>query len=301
MIGSNLTWRHKAVTQSGIQIFDVKLFDQSRKREIRCRHYVPSAKGPWPLVIVSHGTGGSDESYAYLGEALARAGFLAVHPNHPGSDKAVLKTVRFSQNQQAILEASLDPQNWRDRPADITFLLDQWAEAERQIPEIRGKVDLSRIAVVGHSMGAYTALALAGAAITFPQGKKSFTDSRIQSIVAISPAGPGQIFDMESFRTVQRPVLCITGSKDEGLRGEPPSWRVEGFEALPLGRKDLAFIEGATHLSFVDAMPFNDLPYVRDITSRATVAFLDAHLRGDDRDLMALRRGVEKNVKWRRQ
>ena len=49
---------------------------------------------------------------------------------------------------------------------------------------------------------------------------------------------------------------------------------------MPPGDKYLAFIEGATHLSFVDAMPFNDLPYVRDLTAIVTVAFLDAYLKG---------------------
>ena len=108
----------------------------------------PVSEGKFPLVVLSHGSGGNRASQGWLAVELARQGAVVVAFNHPGS------TTGDSKPDQTI-------KIW-ERPQDIRFVLDQLL--------VHGKfskhLDKSRIAVIGHSLGGYTALALAGAKVS---------------------------------------------------------------------------------------------------------------------------------------
>src|ERR1044071_3671029 len=67
------------------------LRDASRNRDVPVKIYYPRSKDPqekFPVIVFSHGAGGSKDGYAYLGETWAQAGYVCVHPEHFGSDKA---------------------------------------------------------------------------------------------------------------------------------------------------------------------------------------------------------------------
>jgi predicted dienelactone hydrolase len=258
---------------------DVEAFDAHRGRSLPLRLHVPQGSRAAPLVIVSHGTGGDRAGYGYLGRALASHGFLAVHPTHLGSDASLLTSQRYSLNRSAILRASQDPGNWRARALDVRFLLSRlaWIEEAAHLA-----IDRERIAVVGHSLGALTAMALAGALVQLPDGPASYREPLVRAVVALSPYGEGSAFDAASWASVAAPVLWITGTQDKGLQGEPPAWRTAPFERLPTGGKWLVSIEGATHLAFTDPMPFNDVPAVRAAARRLTLAFFANYLFKND-------------------
>ena len=65
--------------------------DEKRGRDVPVKLYRPAVPSPAPVVLFSHGIGEDRDSYAYVGKALAEAGFLAVHITHAGTDRAVLE------------------------------------------------------------------------------------------------------------------------------------------------------------------------------------------------------------------
>src|SRR5215831_17393300 len=152
-----------------VESIHVEWFDPTRARRIPAKLYYPkTGQGPFPLIIFSHGLGGSREGYAYLGTHWASAGYVSVHVQHLGSDEAVW---RESQRPlQAIQHDAANLQNALDRPRDISFAIDQMELMHRQEGPLTGRLDLSHIGVAGHSFGAYTALAVAGEVLVGPRG-----------------------------------------------------------------------------------------------------------------------------------
>ncbi|HEX7833070.1 MAG TPA: acetylxylan esterase, partial [Thermoanaerobaculia bacterium] len=124
--------------------------DDKRQRDVPVKFYAPAnATSRLPVVVFSHGIGENRDSYAYLGRALANAGFLAIHITHAGTDRAVLE-----RGYRHLYRAVKQKENWVARPLDVSFVLDRIAS--------RSDVDMDRIAIAGHSAGAFTAFAIAG-------------------------------------------------------------------------------------------------------------------------------------------
>ncbi len=106
------------------------------------------APGARPLIVLSHGAGGSGTNYAWLGEHLAAEGYVVAAVNHYGESRA-------------YGESSLDPlamfRSWL-RPADLHFAISsllthqQWGH----------RLQRDRVGGIGHSAGGHTLLALAG-------------------------------------------------------------------------------------------------------------------------------------------
>ena len=117
----------------------------------------PAAPGSHPLVVWSHGRSGTSTAYVMLCEGLAARGYVVVAPDHPGD------TLLDWITGTAVDDAT----NERQRVADVQLLLD-WLLGDRAgegrddlgaVPP----VDAARVAVAGHSYGAFTAFALAAA------------------------------------------------------------------------------------------------------------------------------------------
>jgi pimeloyl-ACP methyl ester carboxylesterase len=242
----------------GVQESSAIWRDERRSRDIPVHLYAPSGSGSrWPVVIFSHGIGEDRDSYAYIGRALAQNGFLAVHITHAGTDKAVLK-----RGYLKLYRATKDPENWRNRPLDVSFVIDRLAA--------RPDVDMSRIAVAGHSAGAFTAFAVAG--VRSPTGE-GIRDDRVRVIVAMSmPKIEGLSYD-----DIRIPALNITGTCDSSLlyRTRPGDRRVP-FEMTHAAHQYLVTIDRVNHNTFSNA---ND-PH-HELIMRLTIAFLRAWLLDD--------------------
>lgn len=215
--------------------------------------------GSYPLVVLSHGSGGNAANLAWIASYLADQGMIVMAANHPGT------TSGDSTPEQTL-------KTWL-RPADQSALIDL---AESGLP--KGiKADTTRVASMGFSLGGYTALATAGAQISQDDyvsycaehyGKldcawfnnanidfntidtdryeQSHRDPRVTTVVAIDPA-VAQAYQADSFAQFDLPVQII----NLGQEGEIPA-AVDGATIkADLPSAQLEFVDQANHFSFL--------------------------------------------------
>lgn len=284
------------------------LHDPARNRDLSMSICIPDADGPRPLVILSHGAYGSAMDVIGIARYWAANGYIVILPTHADS---FVYTTRSDENDpwsgphdfgeygRPTTQGTWKP-IWLERPRDIRFILNSLDNLERRVPGLKGRIDRERIALAGHSLGAYTMMLLAGATVDIPGGEKAvtFLDPRIRALILISPQGQGQQGLTEtSWQKLALPMLLITGSYDTGVYDQPPAWRQDAYRLSPPGDKYLLFIEGANHNSFMghhvekkgDGRPLQRAgesdeqvgeAIFRD-TRVTTLRFLDAYLRND--------------------
>lgn len=286
--GSTATW----TPGTGMEVTstDVTWFDATRQREVPVRIVAPAldeGRGPFPVVVFSHGGGESREAYGYLAEPLARSGYIALFLTHRGSDRDTLE-----RQGRAALGAS----PFEHRTQDVSFVIDQLLSDALNEPLLRDRVAPDRIAVAGQCAGATTALAIAGLTAEDARGERvSYVDPRPKVVIALSPqpANPsprarGVRLHEESWSTVKIPALVITGTKDfqwiPAVRRDPGQVN-RPFDVMPPGDKYLVEIDGAEHHAFTDSPPYypggpRD-PRHHTWIVEAVLGFLDAYLGGD--------------------
>jgi predicted dienelactone hydrolase len=271
------------------EIAGLVLHDEKRNKDVRVRIFYPVIAGKYPVIIFSHGAGGSDTCCESLTRHWATYGYITIQPIH---DDSVLQrrsdgdeNARFPQ---AIREALKNPALWESRPRDISFLLDSLAGLQKRVAGLSGKIDSGRIGVAGHSMGAYTAEAIAGALVDLPDHpRQNFSDPRAKAILCLSPQGPGQFgLSAHSFDAISLPFMGITGSLDNLGPLANVAWHKVPFERSQAGDKYEVFIQGASHMSFITAETLNpahssQAAAILGYTNSAALAFWDAYLKDD--------------------
>jgi predicted dienelactone hydrolase len=144
--------------------------DDTRSRDVPVKIYYPKGEGKaLPVILFSHGLGGSREGYAYLGRHWASYGYVCVHIQHMGSDESVWKGQ--AQPMESMKKAVADPQNALNRPLDVHFVLDRLEKLQGEEGPLKGRMDLTRVGMAGHSFGAYTTMAVAGQTFITPAGR----------------------------------------------------------------------------------------------------------------------------------
>ncbi|MBH9553199.1 alpha/beta hydrolase family protein [Inhella gelatinilytica] len=222
--------------------------DEARGRDVPVRLYLPSAEvnHPLPLVLFSHGIGGSRRGYSYLGQHLAAQGFASLHVQHVGSDRR-LWTGNVFQIFSRLQDAARTEEA-RARAHDVRFALDRLLLERPQV------VDAQRIAVAGHSYGANTSLLLAGAAI--PGEPQPLADPRVRAAVFISaPPLHGVPAPERALAAIRVPSLHITATDDvirvPGYHSTAAE-RMALFQATGSALKRLVVFAGGSHSVFTD-------------------------------------------------
>jgi predicted dienelactone hydrolase len=266
------------------EVADLRVHDLRRERELPVHVYLPASRSPAPVVLFSHGLGGSRLGNAYLGEHWAARGYAAVFLQHPGSDDSVWKDKPLGQRMDALRRAASFA-NFMLRVKDVPAVIDQlerWNQAPGHI--LAGRLDLARIGMSGHSFGAVTTQAVSGQ--RFLGGGWSFTDRRIKAALAFSPSAPAVGAPGRAFGAVGIPWLLMTGTLDVAPIGHADlASRLAVFPALPPGGKYELVLDGAEHSAFNErALPGDTQPrnpnHHRAVRA-LSAAFWDAWLRGD--------------------
>jgi predicted dienelactone hydrolase len=154
--------------------------------------------GRFPLVIISHGNSGSHLLYRTISTFLAKNGYIVAMLEHYGNNR--------NNNE---LEKSIENLRYRPRHVSLTidFLLSENI--------FRQSISVDKIAIVGHSFGGYTALALAGGSPWTQTGQKVEVqdDPRVKALVLMAPAAAYYIPE-SSLDKVKVPILLLIGEHD---------------------------------------------------------------------------------------
>jgi len=226
----------------------------------------------WPLILLSHGTGGSAMQMAWLGTALARAGFIAAAVNHPGNNALEPYTA-----EGFVL--------WWERATDLSEVLDGMLAD----PEFGPRIDSDRVGAAGFSIGGYTVLALGGArtdisiitdlchntpnatvchvpemkemgtpeqmlatarrtsGVSLARSNESYRDPRVHAIFAIAPA-VGFTLTPDSLHAMRVPVEIVVGSADPIA---PPKDNADYIRSHIRGAKE-TILPNVVHYTFLD-------------------------------------------------
>jgi predicted dienelactone hydrolase len=255
--------------------------DEKRSRDIPLRVYLPAEKKPAPVVLFSHGLGGTKEGSAYLGRHWSARGYVAVFLQHPGSDESVWRDIPLAERMKS-LQGAASMQNFMLRVQDVPAVLDQLALWQKSAGHpLTGRLDLERVGMSGHSFGAITTQAVSGQTVAL--GGQRFTDARIKAALPMSHSPPRRGSAADAFGKVKIPWLLMTGTHDDSIIADfTPEDRAQVFASLPPGGKYELILNKAEHSAFTDRpLPGDKQPrnpnHHRAILALST-AFWDAHL-----------------------
>lgn len=233
-----------------VSVSPVELDAPHRAFPLEVRVSAPALGDRLPVIVFSHGFGNSMDGYAPLAHHWAAHGFVVVQPTFLDSRR---------------LGSSGDPTKvgdiWRGRVTDVKRVLDQLDLVEASVPGLRGRVDRSRIAAVGHSFGAQTSGLLLGARVIRPDGTldEDMRDPRINVGILLCAGGRGgddlSAFTKEhlpylnqSYSGLTTPTLVVAGDKDVSpLTVRGPDWFADAY-ALSPGAQWLATLFGGEHM-----------------------------------------------------
>jgi predicted dienelactone hydrolase len=265
-------------------VVDLDVVDSQRKRTIPVRAYLPTTNSPAPVILFSHGLGGSREGSSFLGKHWASRGYAVVFLQHPDSDTSVWKDQPARQRMAAMREAA-NGENFMNRVKDVPAVLDQLERWNKEKGHaLNGKLDLKKVGMSGHSFGAVTTQAVSGQCAI--GDKAPFKDKRIGAAVIMSPSSPTAGSTKQAFGNVELPWLLMTGTKDTSpIRNIDVASRLAVFPALPAGSKYELVLEEAEHSVFTDrGLPGEKHarnPNHHRVILALSTAFWDAYLRND--------------------
>ncbi len=271
--------------KSPVEIRKYQWYDQKRDRKVPVKIYSPrEAKGPMPVIIFSHGLGGSRDGYEYLGRCWASNGYFCVHLQHLGSDTEFWGKVA-TQGRQAVRDA-VNPNTVTNRVLDVSFAIDKVIEINK-LGEFKDRLDLQKIGVGGHSFGAMTTLSIAGEIFNREDGYDlTMRDDRVKAIVAMSaPVEKGVVVWDGVYKNIQIPCLHLTGTRDVVAFGTTAKNRRIPYDEMGQADDYLVNFNGGDHMLFAGmkrgSIIFpHDPAQIEDIKI-STTAFWDAYLKQD--------------------
>lgn len=277
----------------------VVLAAPGRGEDLQVRVSAPTIGGDLPVIVFSHGFGGSMNDYAPLADFWAAQGFVVMQPTHLDSRTLGLPA-----------EDPRTPRIWRFRIEDLTRVLDGFDVLEASVPGLSGRLDRSRIAVAGHSWGAQSASTLLGARVLDSDGVpgEDMSDPRVSAGVLLALTGLGDDltpfaaenfpFMKPSFDTMTAPALIVAGDHDQSqLSTRGPDWFTDPFTYSP-GTKSLLTLFGAEHSlggikGYEAAETTDESPARVALIQRLSSAFLRSAFRPGDTSWKAAATALE--------
>ncbi|XGB41150.1 MAG: alpha/beta hydrolase [Nodosilinea sp. LVE1205-7] len=222
----------------------------------------------FPVVIISHGLGGSNHSYSYLAQDLAATGIAVVNLEHSGSNGQQLNNLLKGKTDSIVPTTE-----FLRRPEDVSLTITALTKARLTRPELLGGLNMQQVGVIGQSLGGYTALALAGASfdqagltqycpadrITFNPSlllqcqaahlgslNPTLADPRVKAIFTISSIG-SVLFGRSGYGRITIPTMMVASALDTIAPAFPE--QIQPFSWLTNSNHYLLLMHKGTHFS----------------------------------------------------
>ncbi|MCB9995122.1 MAG: hypothetical protein H6869_01640 [Rhodospirillales bacterium] len=289
-------------------VTDGNFFDEARGRTVPYKLYAPAHYNtPAPVVIFSHGLGGSVNAAPYLGEALANHGYFAFFIQHEGSDQSVWEgTKRPLQIKKKLAQSTMKPENAKNRYLDLPFVIDALTALNQMDGPLKGALDLNRIGMAGHSYGARSVM-MAGGEKQIRKDNPAYKDPRIKAAIALSPNLPQHYISKKPdeaaldalYTGINIPLFHITGTEDDYPFSQnfDPLTRTLPYHHINAENQYLLVLDGADHMTFGGRKTRkSDASYQRTVADGALL-FFDAYLKGDPSALQRLREDYPRTLR----
>lgn len=267
-----------------IQPSQPKKVGEARKRQPNVEIWLPpefqSTEQKWPLLIFSHGFGGCAKQSKFLTQYLADHGYIVIAPDHEdancdrfgkGGLRSTLQAMRPGKDMRPE-KPFRNPDIWTDkteadRRDDVLFALSSMLD-DRQY---KNYIDTDKIGLIGHSLGGYTVLGLAG-------GWQSWKDKRIKAVLALSPYLTPYL-KSHGLQRISVPVMYEGGTKDEEITTHLR--RKGGAYDQARAPKYFVELEGANHYAWTEL--YTDY---QSIVNKTALQFFDKYLKGGKMEVL---------------
>ena len=263
---------------------------QAGPRKVSYKHYYPKAHfegEKLPVVLWSHGLGGSIDGAAFIARFIAGHGYHVIHIQHPGTDDSLWQG-KPGDPWEHIRRAHIPRRQTLQRLQDVPFAIDQIERWNESDPDFAGSFDLEAVGMSGHSFGAFTAQVMAG--MQMGRGKRlySLKEPRIRAALPYSPPPSSNKTDPKDriYGPIDIPLFVMTGTADDSpVGGWPYTWRLPVYNAAGAREKHLLVLDRGDHLVFNGTRrsppPGVDREAQKRTINVASLAFWDAYLKRD--------------------
>ena len=244
--------------------------------------------GKFPLVVISHGYRGNWRNQNWLATKLAQSGYIVAALDHPG-------TTSFNHTSELAAQ-------WWERPKDLSRLLD-WLFSTSDKAHL---IDQSNVTAIGHSLGGWTVMALAGGQFDRQQLKQecinkpnprvcglmpelgldtpqvgestgSLKDERVKRVVSLD-LGLARSFSRDSLQKLTTPTLILAAGVDIG---NLPQADESGFLAqfISTAKSKYKVYPDATHFSFMQLCKLGAIALIEEEEQGAGIICKDGGQR----------------------
>lgn len=264
--------------------------DSSRHdRKVPYKIYTPAAtegaamQDKLPLVVWSHGLGGSRDGAGFISRYIASHGYVVVHIQHEGTDSSLWEG-KPGHPWDVIRATHIPRRATSQRLRDVPFALEQI----KTLPQAE-RIDFDRIGMSGHSFGAMTTQVMTGQYRGYGKRRYSLFEPRFKAGILYSPVPVKKKHGRppeEYYSGIKKPLLVMTGTQDDSpLEEFTYETRREVFDHSGAHDQYLLVLDQGDHMIFSGSRgQLGDTPkrvVHEKIIKVLSLAFWDAYLKED--------------------